>query len=42
VVGYCECGDEHSVFIKCGEFLEYLRTGQLLRKHSAPLGFVFA
>jgi len=25
--GCCECGNEPSVSIKCGEFLEYLRTG---------------
>jgi hypothetical protein len=24
--GCCECGDEPSGSIKCGEFLEYLRT----------------
>ena len=23
----CECGDEPSGFIKCGEFLDWLRTG---------------
>jgi hypothetical protein len=21
-VGFCECGNEHSSFIKCGEYLE--------------------
>jgi hypothetical protein len=36
VAGNCECGDEPSGFIKCGEFLESLRTGQLLKKDSSP------
>jgi hypothetical protein len=27
VVGTCECGNELSGSIKCGEFLDYLRTG---------------
>jgi hypothetical protein len=31
-----EYGDELSGSIKCGEFLEYLRTCRLLRKDSAP------
>ena len=30
----CECCNEPSVSIKCGEFLDYLRTGQLLKKDS--------
>jgi hypothetical protein len=25
--GTCECGNEPSVSIKCGEFLDWLRTG---------------
>ena len=25
--GLCECGNEPSGFIKCGEFLDWLRTG---------------
>ena len=25
--GTCECGNEPSGFIKCGEFLDWLRTG---------------
>jgi hypothetical protein len=25
--GTCDCGKEHSVSIKYGEFLEYLKTG---------------
>jgi hypothetical protein len=35
VEGTCECGNESSVSIKCGEFLDYLRTGELLKKDSA-------
>ena len=27
VAGTCECCDETSDFIKCGEFLDNLRTG---------------
>jgi hypothetical protein len=23
----CECGNEPSVFLKCGEFLDWVRTG---------------
>jgi hypothetical protein len=34
-LGSCERGNECSVFIKCGEFLEYLRICYLLRKVSA-------
>jgi hypothetical protein len=29
--GTCECGNEPSVSIKRGEFLDQLRTGQLLK-----------
>jgi hypothetical protein len=35
VAGTCECGDEPSGSIKCGEFLDWLRIGQLLKKDSA-------
>ena len=31
MAGTCECGDELSGSIKYGEFLEYLRTGHLVR-----------
>ena len=31
----CECGDEPSGSIKCGEFLDKLETGYLLKKDSA-------
>ena len=27
VAGTCDCGNEHSCSIKCGEFLDLLRTG---------------
>ena len=36
VAGTCEYGNEPSRSIKCGEFLDYLRTGWLLKKDSAP------
>jgi hypothetical protein len=36
VAGSCECGNEPLVSIKCGEFFEYLRKCQLLRKESTP------
>ena len=36
VADTCECGNEPSGSIKCGEFLDYLRTGQLLKNDSAP------
>jgi hypothetical protein len=32
VAGACECGDGPSGFIKCGEFLNELKTCWLLRK----------
>jgi hypothetical protein len=36
MAGSCECGNEPSGFIKCGEYLDSLRTGKLLKKDSAP------
>ena len=36
VAGTCECVNEPSGSINCGEFLEYLKSGQLLKKDSAP------
>ena len=36
VAGSCECGNEPSGSIKCGEFVDWLRTSQLVRKDSAP------
>jgi len=35
VAGTCECGNKPSVSIKCGEFLDYLRTGYLFKKDCA-------
>ena len=32
----CECGNEPSGSVKCGEFLDWLQTSQLLKKGSAP------
>jgi hypothetical protein len=32
VAGTCECGNELSGSMKCGEFIDYLRTCYLLRK----------
>ena len=32
----CEYGNETSGSVKCGEFLDWLKTGQLLKKDSAP------
>ena len=36
MAGTCECGNARSGSMKCGEFLDWLRTGQLLKKDSAP------
>jgi hypothetical protein len=35
VAGCCECGNEPSGAIKCGEFVEYLKSCYLFRKTSA-------
>jgi len=35
-VGTCECGNETSGSVKFGEFLDWLRTGWVLKKNSAP------
>jgi hypothetical protein len=35
VAGTCKCGNEPSVSTKCGEFLDWLRIGLLLRKDCA-------
>ena len=32
----CECGNEPSVSVKFGEFLDQLQTSLLLKKGSAP------
>jgi hypothetical protein len=36
VVIACGCGDEHSGSIKCGKFIDELKTCYLLKKYSAP------
>ena len=36
MAGTCECGNEPSGFMKSGEFLDWLKTGWLLKKDSAP------
>jgi hypothetical protein len=36
VAGTCECGNEPSGSTKCGEFLDKLQVGELLKKDSAP------
>ena len=36
VADTCECGNEPSGSVKCGEFLDQLQTSQLLKKDSAP------
>ena len=40
MTGACECGNEPSGSIKCGEFLDWLRTGLLLRKDSAAWSYL--
>ena len=35
VLDACECGNEPSGSVKCGEFLELLQTSQLFKKDSA-------
>ena len=35
MAGCCECGNEPSGSIKCEKFLDYRRTGELLKKDSA-------
>ena len=32
----CECGNENSGFIKCGELLDKLQTSLLLKKDTTP------
>jgi hypothetical protein len=34
--GTCDCGNEPSDSIKCGEFLEQLKTCFILKKDTAP------
>jgi hypothetical protein len=35
VEGVCECGNEPSGFLRCGEFLDQLRSCYILKKDSA-------
>ena len=35
--GCCECGNEYSVYIKCGDLLDSLRTCWLLQMHCAAV-----
>jgi hypothetical protein len=35
VASTCDCGNEHSGSIKCGEFLDWLKTGLFLKKDCA-------
>ena len=34
MAGSCKCGDERSGYIKCGEFLQYLRKGSSPLSHT--------
>jgi hypothetical protein len=36
VAGTCKSGNEPSDSIKCGEILDWLRTGYFLKKNSGP------
>ena len=36
VADACECGNEPSGSVKCGEFLDQMQNSQLLKKDSAP------
>ena len=36
MAGTCECGNEHSGFVQCREFLDWLKTSYLLKKDCAP------
>jgi hypothetical protein len=38
--GLCECGNESSGSIKCGEVLDWLNTCQLLSKNSTPWSYL--
>jgi hypothetical protein len=38
LLGACENGNELAGYIKCGELLDKLRTGWLLKKVTAPWG----
>jgi len=36
VAGTCDCGNEPSGSIKCGEIFDHLRTGYLFKKDYDP------
>jgi hypothetical protein len=36
VASTCECGNEPLGYVKCGEFVDWLRTGQLLKEDCCP------
>ena len=36
MAGTCDCGNEPPGCIKCGEFLDYLKTCWFLKKDSGP------
>ena len=36
MMGTCECGNEPSGSMKCGEFLDWLKTSWPLKKDSSP------
>ena len=38
MAGTCKNSNEPSGSIKCGEFLDYVRTGYLLKEGSVPWG----
>ena len=40
LAGYCECGNEPQGFLKCGEFLDYLRTCQLIKMDFSPWNYL--
>ena len=40
VAGTCECGNQPSGSIKCEEFLDQLKTSQLLKKDSTPWSMI--
>jgi hypothetical protein len=41
VAGSCECGNELPSSIKCGKFLDWLRSCWLLKKAPAPWRYLF-
>ena len=41
MAGFCECGNECLVSIKCGELIDQLKTSLFLRKDTAQLSCLF-